>query len=350
MSTMREYDGDNPLSLSGLEFLEFAAYTAAETDALVRVFEGLGFAAAARHRSKDVALYRQGEINFILDREPDCFARSFAITHGPSVCAMAVRVGDAQAALARALAHGAKTYEGRVGPGELAIPAIRGLYGSLIYLVDRHGRKGSIYEVDFRPVAAPVDDHSLTAIDHVSHVVMQGHMDTWVTFYRDIFGFHEEHAYRIADASGAFLSEVVTSPCGNIRIPINEPATGGTMAERFIHDYFGEGIQHIALRSRDLAATVERAGTRGVEFLPIPESYYSALRRHAGLSSDLIDALQARHMLVDVGDRGLLLQAYTKPVAGTIFFELVERRDHTGFGHGNASVRLASLRALGPTQ
>src|SRR5262249_3230004 len=154
------------------------------------------FAPAARHRSKDVTLYRQGGINFILNREPDCFAHSFALVHGPSVCAMAFRVADARAALDRALQHGEKRHEGKIGPGALAIPAIRGLHGSLIYLVDRHGAKGSIYDVDFRAVPVPAHEEHLWQLDHISHVVMPGHAAQWVRFYREIFGFHEEPAHR----------------------------------------------------------------------------------------------------------------------------------------------------------
>jgi 4-hydroxyphenylpyruvate dioxygenase len=339
-------DMENPLGLSGFEFLEFATHTPKEADELVRLFIGLGFEAAARHRSKDVTLYRQGGINFILNREKDCFAHSFALVHGPSVCALGFRVEDSQAALARALAHGEKPHESRIGPGELAIPAIRGLHGSLIYLVDRHGAKGSIYEVDFRSLPAPTHEQHLLAVDHVSHVVMTGHMETWARFYHDIFGFREEAAHRIADAAGTVLSKVVTSPCGQIRIPINEPTGAGTVTEQFIHDYFGEGIQHIALRADDLAATVDAAMDRGVEFLPIPERYYDDLRHKGTLAAEVIDHLQDRNMLIDFDATGGLLQAYTKPVAGTIFFELLERRDHTGFGHRNASTRLAALHAL----
>ena len=341
---------DNPLGLAGFEFLEFAIYAPKEAGALVGMFEGLGLTPAARHRSKDVTLYRRGDVNFIVNLEPNCFAHSFALVHGPSVCAMAFRVEDAQAALARALAHGEKRYEGRIGPGELAIPAIRGLNGSLVYLVDRFGAKGSIYDVDFRMApAAAAAGSGPTAIDHVSHVVARGQMEHWVRFYCDIFGFREEPAHRIADATGAILSKVVDSPCGQIRIPINEPLDADTEADRFIHDYFGEGVQHIALRTSDLMATVETATRNGVEFLPIPESYYAELRRASAVPPDVAERLQRHNILIDIDDNGSLLQAYTKPVAGTIFFELLERRSHTGFGHRNASTRLAALRALRPS-
>lgn len=336
----------NPLGLDGLEFLEFATYTPADAEAFARLFAGLGFAPAAQHRSKNVTLYRQGAVNFILNREPDCFAHAFALVHGPSVCAMAFRVRDAQAALARSLEHGEKRYDGHVGPGELAIPAIRGLHGSLIYLVDRYGPRGSIYEVDFRSLPMPVAAEGLTDIDHLSHVVMRGHMAQWERFYCDIFGFREEPAHRIADASGTILSQVVDSPCGRIRIPINEPLDPDTEADHFIHEYFGEGVQHIALRTDDLIGTVEAAMRRGVEFLPIPSSYYAALRKAGILPADVVEHIQACQIMVDVDGAGWLLQAYTKPVAGSIFFELLQRRNHTGFGHRNAATRLAALRAL----
>jgi 4-hydroxyphenylpyruvate dioxygenase len=336
----------NPLGLDGLEFLEFATYTAVEAEAFARLFSGLGFVTAAQHRSKPVTLYRQGEINFVLNREPDCFAHSFALVHGPSVCAMAFRVRDSRAALDRALEHGERRYDGRIGPGELSIPAIRGLHGSLIYLVDRYGSRGTIYDVDFHVVPAPAGNAGLTTVDHLSHVVMRGQMAHWVHFYCDIFGFREEPAHRIADASGAILSRVVDSPCGRIHIPINEPLDPGTEADHFIHEYFGEGVQHIALRTGDLMTAVEIAMRGGVEFLPIPGNYYAALRDAGSLAPDVVDKLQACNIMVDVDGAGQLLHVYTKPVAGTIFFELLERRDHTGFGHRNAATRLAALRAL----
>ncbi len=337
----------NPLGLDGLEFLEFATYKAVEGEAFARLFAGLGFAPAARHRSKDVTLHRQGGINFILNLEPDCFAHSFALVHGPSVCAMAFRVADAQAALARAVAHGEKRYDGRIGSGELAIPAIRGLHGSLIYLVDRYGPRGTIYDVDFRSApAAAGEDAGLAAVDHLSHVVMRGQMEHWVDFYCGIFGFHEEPAHRIADASGAILSKVVDSPCGSIRIPINEPVDPDTEADHFIHEYFGEGVQHVALRTDDLITAVDACMRNGVEFLPIPQSYYAGLRATASLPAEVIDGLEARNIMVDVDGPGWLLQAYTRPVGGTNFFELLQRHDHLGFGHRNAATRLQALRGL----
>jgi 4-hydroxyphenylpyruvate dioxygenase len=329
---------DNPVGTDGFEFVE---YTAEDTEALGRLFEQLGFRAVARHRSKKVTLYRQGEINFLVNAEPESFAQSFARVHGPSACAIAIRVQDAAHAFERAVELGAKPYAGRVGPMELNIPAIKGLGDSLIYLVDRYGDR-DIYDVDFVSVEAvepPPEGVSLTYIDHLTHNVYRGRMDLWAGYYERLFNFRETRYFDIEGKLTGLHSRAMTSPCGKIRIPINESADDKSQIEEFLADYKGEGIQHIALGSDDIYATVQALTARGVSFMPPPpDSYYKGVdKRLPGHGEDL-DRLKENSILIDgapTEDGGLLLQIFTKTVIGPIFFEIIQRKGDEGFGEGN---------------
>jgi len=330
-----QVQSDNPLGTDGFEFVE---YTANDTKKLAALFERLGFLPIAHHRSKEVTLYRQGDVNFIVNHEPDSFARAFARVHGPSVCAFAIRVKDAGYALKRAVERGAKAYQSRVGPMELNIPAIRGIGGSLIYLVDRYGDR-SIYDVDFAPIdRAPQkgDGVGLEWIDHLTHNVHFGRMDHWAQFYRDLFHFREIRYFDIHGAKTGLRSRAMVSPCGKIRIPINEPADHKSQIREYLVVYRGEGIQHIAIACRDIYATVEALKKRGVNFLAVPNSYYENIdKRLPGHGEDL-RRLKENRILID-GDagHGLLLQIFTKTVIGPIFFELIQRKGNEGFGEGN---------------
>lgn len=336
----------NPHGLAGIEFLEFATFTDAEQDELKRVFAALGFAETSLHRSKKVTRFNQGDINFILNTEADCFARSFATVHGVSVCAMALRVADAKKAHAFAIRKGAQTYDdGTVGPGELRIPAIRGVYGSLIYYVDLFGDKGSIYDKDFRPndAAAKAAPVGLTRIDHVSLTVLPGRTAKWVDFFKDLFGFHTWSHNVLRDPAGSVISNVVSSPDGTVHFPINESTDTGTDANRFVTEYFGEGIQHIALQTDDIFAAVAAIEAAGLSLLPMPGRVYDemAARKHPAAE---VKALRAHNILLDTEGGGRFLHAYTHPICNRFFFEIVERDGYTGFGRANASVRLEALR------
>jgi 4-hydroxyphenylpyruvate dioxygenase len=323
----------NPGGTDGFEFVE---YTAPDTRSLAELFERMGFSPVARHRSKDVVLYRQGDINFILNHEPHSFAQAFARVHGPSVCAFGIRVRDAQAALQRALALGAKPYYGPVGPGELTIPAIRGIGGSLIYLVDRYGDT-TIYDVDFVPVdVPPVPSAGLTAVDHLTHNVHRGRMDQWARFYEQLFGFREIRYFDIHGVATGLKSRAMASPCGKIRIPINESADDRSQVEEYLAAYRGEGIQHIALATGDIYASVGRLQARGIRFLEVPGTYYDALdERLPGHGEDL-ERLRRDGILIDGSPQeGWLLQIFTETVIGPIFFELIQRKGNEGFGEGN---------------
>jgi 4-hydroxyphenylpyruvate dioxygenase len=336
----------NPMGTDGFEFVE---YTAPDPKALGKLFETMGFAAVARHRSKDVTLYRQGDVNFIVNAEPDSFAQAFARVHGPSACAMAFRVKDAAAAYERALARGAKPFKSTVGPMELNIPAIKGIGGSLIYLVDRYGPAGSIYDIDFRPLPG-VDQKpkgvGLSAIDHLTHNVHRGRMAEWSRFYERIFNFREVRYFDIEGKLTGLRSKAMTSPCGKIRIPINESADAKSQIEEFLDAYNGEGIQHIALATDDIYATVEALKGRKVKFLDTPDTYYELLAKRLPGHGENVAKLRKNRILLDgapTKDGGLLLQIFTETAIGPIFFEIIQRKGDEGFGEGNFKALFESM-------
>src|ERR1700726_3526341 len=303
---------DNPMGTDGFEFVE---YTGPDPQALATLFEHMGLIAAARHRSKNVTLYKQGEVNFILNAQPGSFAQAFARLHGPSVCAIAFRVADAAKAYERAIGLGAKPVHGKVGPMELNIPAIEGIGGSLIYLVDRYGDR-TIYDVDFTPlVTVPAPPGvGLTAVDHLTHNVHQGRMTLWAKFYEDLFNFREVRYFDIEGKLTGLRSKAMTSPCGRIRIPINESADDKSQIAEYLAAYHGEGIQHIALATSDIFATVEALRAKGVTFMDVPDPYYEQLdARLPGHGQDL-DRLRRNRILLDGAPTeggGLLLQIFT---------------------------------------
>jgi 4-hydroxyphenylpyruvate dioxygenase len=329
---------DNPMGTDGFEFVE---YTAPDPAALAPVFERMGFTAVARHRSKRVTLYRQGDVNFIVNAEPESFAQSFARVHGPSICAIAFRVTDAAAAYRRAIDRGAKPVESKIGPMELNIPAIEGIGGSLIYLVDRYGPRGSIYDVDFVPLPG-IDQQptgvGLAAIDHLTHNVHRGRMDVWAGFYERLFNFRQIRYFDIEGKLTGIKSRAMTSPDGKIRIPINESrGMPGRVdqIEEYLQAYHGEGIQHIALATADIYETVEALRSRGVAFLDTPDAYYELVDKRLPGHAQNLPRLARDKILVDGSDDGLLLQIFTETVIGPVFYEIIQRKGDEGFGEGN---------------
>jgi 4-hydroxyphenylpyruvate dioxygenase len=335
---------DNPMGTDGFEFVE---YTGPDPAQLAALFERMGFVAAARHRSKEVTLFKQGDINFILNAEPESFAQAFARLHGPSVCAIAFRVSDAARAYDRAISLGAKPVHGKIGPMELNIPAIEGIGGSLIYLVDRYGDR-TIYDVDFHPLTgekAP-GGVGLTGIDHLTHNVHRGRMALWAEFYERLFNFREIRYFDIAGKLTGLRSKAMTSPDGKIKIPINESADDKSQIAEYLEAYRGEGIQHIALAAADIHRTVEGLRGRGVGFMAVPETYYEVLDdRLPGHGEDLA-RLRRDQILVDGAPsqgQGLLLQIFTEPMIGPIFFEIIQRKGNEGFGEGNFRALFESI-------
>ena len=335
---------DNPLQTDGFEFVEYAAPDPAMLGAL---FEQLGFTAVARHRHKDVTLYRQGGVNFIINAEPDSFAQAFAKIHGPSACAMAFRVRDAATAYALALERGARPGRTSVGPMELNIPAIEGIGGSLLYLVDRYG-ENSIYDVDFEPIpgANPRDGAGLIEIDHLTHNVHQGRMAEWADFYTRIFNFRELKYFDIEGRVTGLRSQAMVSPCGKIRIPINESADDKSQIVEYLKAYNGEGIQHVALRTDDIFDTVAVLQRNNVPFQDTPDTYFEQIDARIPGHGEDVAALAEKRILIDgapTKGQGLLLQIFTREVIGPIFFEIIERKGNEGFGEGNFQALFESI-------
>jgi 4-hydroxyphenylpyruvate dioxygenase len=331
----------------GTDGFEFVEYAAPEPELLRRLFESMGLAAVARHRSKNVTLHRQGDVHFIINAEQDSFAQRFARTHGPCACAMAFRVADARSAYARALALGAKPGPATAGPMELNIPSIEGIGGSLIYLVDRYGER-TIYDVDFVPVQ-PIDAAvhppvGLTRIDHLTHNVRRGNMTHWAGFYEKLFNFKEIRYFSIEGKETGLFSRALTSPCGKIRIPINESQDDKSQIEEYLNEYKGEGIQHIALGTDDIYRTVDALRSRGVEFQDTPDTYYEGVTARVAGHQENLGELARRAILID-GDAasGILLQIFTKNAIGPIFFEIIQRKGNEGFGEGNFQALFESI-------
>jgi 4-hydroxyphenylpyruvate dioxygenase len=291
-------------------------------------------------------VHRQGEINFIINAEPQSFAQGFARVHGPSACAMAFRVRDAAQAYARALALGAKPGPHSAGPMELNIPCIEGIGGSLIYLVDRYGEH-SIYDVDFRPVSgAPTEGAGLTHIDHLTHNVGRGRMDLWAGFYEKLFNFREIRYFDIEGKLTGLLSRAMTSPCGKIRIPINESQDDKSQIEEYLREYRGEGIQHIALATGDIYRTVDVLRGHGVAFQDTPDTYYETVSARVPGHREALQELRTRRILIDGNaekGEGILLQIFTRNVIGPIFFEIIQRKGNEGFGEGNFRALFESI-------
>jgi 4-hydroxyphenylpyruvate dioxygenase len=340
---------ENPLGLDGFEFIEFSA---PEKGLLEPVFERMGFARIARHRSKDVDLWRQGEINLIANYEPKSPAAYFAAEHGPSACGMAFRVKNARIAYDEAIARGAEPVETRTGPMELRLPAIRGIGGAMIYLVDRYGDALSIYDIDFDYLPG-VDRNPAGAgfkiIDHLTHNVYGGRMAHWGSFYERVFNFREIRYFDIKGEYTGLTSRAMTAPDGKIRIPLNEEGkAGGGQIEEYLRAYNGEGIQHIAFSCDDLPACWDRLKALGTPFAPPPpKAYYDMLEERLPGHGEPVDELQARGILLDGstedGDPRLLLQIFSQTMIGPVFFEFIQRKKDEGFGEGNFTALFKSI-------
>ena len=345
---------DNPIGTDGFEFVEYAA---PDPKALGELFERMGFRAVARHRHKDVLLYKQGDVNFIVNAEPRSFAQNFARRHGPSVCAIAFRVRDAAKAYEALLERGAWGVESRTGPGELNIPAIKGIGDSLIYLVDRYPENdygNTIYDVDFKPLpgfedfwrgqAAAPAGAGLAYVDHLTHNVHRGRMGEWAEFYERLFNFREIRYFDIEGKLTGLKSKAMTSPCGKIRIPINESSDDRSQIQEYLEQYHGEGIQHIALGAADIYATVDALRERAVELLDTPDTYYELIEKRLPGQAEPVDELKKRKILIDgAPGGGLLLQIFTKTLIGPIFFEIIQRKGDEGFGEGNFKALFESM-------
>jgi|TARA_Y100000296_G_C5122956_1_gene231383 4-hydroxyphenylpyruvate dioxygenase len=340
---------ENPIGLDGFEFLEF---TAPEKGILEPIFEAMGFTLVARHKSKDVELWRQGDINLLSNYEKNCHAGYYAEEHGPSACGMAFRVKDSQHAYKEVLARGAQPMDTHTGPMELKLPAIKGIGGAMLYLIDRYEGENTIYDIDFNWIEG-VDRHpegcGFHTLDHLTHNVYRGRMDFWAGFYEKLFNFREIRYFDIKGEYTGLLSKAMTAPDGKIRIPLNEEAVGGGgQIEEFLMKYNGEGIQHIAFACDDLVACLDKLKARGMKFMtPPPNTYYEMLEERLPGHGENVDELQKRGILLDGttenGEPRLLLQIFSETVFGPVFFEFIQRKQDEGFGEGNFKALFESI-------
>jgi len=340
---------DNPMGLMGFEFVEFASPT---PGVLEPTLDMLGFTLVAHHRSKDVHLYRQGGINFVVNNEPKSAAAYFAAEHGPSACGLAFRVRDSHKAYARAIELGAQPVDMPTGPMELRLPAVKGIGGAPLYLIDRFDEGKSIYDIDFAFVDG-VDrhpaGHGLKAIDHLTHNVYRGRMAYWSGFYEKLFNFRELRYFDIKGEYTGLTSRAMTAPDGRIRIPLNEEAGRGSgQIEEFLMQFNGEGIQHVALICDDLLATIDKLQMAGVPLMSAPnEVYYEMLDERLPGHGEDIHELRARGILVDGTIEGgkprLLLQIFSQTMLGPVFFEFIQRKGDEGFGEGNFRALFESI-------
>jgi 4-hydroxyphenylpyruvate dioxygenase len=342
---------DNPAGLDGFEFIEFSA---PEKGVLEPVFETMGFTKVARHRSKDVELWRQGGINLITNYEPKSAAWYFSREHGPSACGMGFRVRDARKAYKHLLEQGAEPVHVQTGPMELHIPGIRGIGNSIIYLIDRYGNGLDIYDIDFEYLP-DVEKHPVGAgfelIDHLTHNVYGGRMKYWADFYEKLFNFQEIRYFDIKGEYTGLTSKALTAPDGKIRIPLNEEGKGGGgQIEEFLREFNGEGIQHIALICDDLYACYDSLKQKGVPFMTAPPAtYYEMLDERLPGHGEDVEGLKSRGLLLDGTTEGgqprLLLQIFAQAQVGPVFFEFIQRKGDykEGFGEGNFKALFESM-------
>jgi len=332
-------------TLDGFAFVEFAV-DAPAAEALGTHLRALGFARAGHHRSKAVELYRQGEVNVVLNAEPDSAASEHFILHGPSVCALALKVDDAAATLERAAALGCPTWAERTGPGEHRIPAVREPDGTLLYLVDQDAAT-QMWTQDFELSGeAPTGP---ATIDHIAQALAPGLMDRFVLFYRALFGLAAEPAVEYADRFGLVRSRVVRNAAGSIRIPLNISESPATETARFVTAGAGPGVHHIALAVPDIAAAAAQSAAHGLAPVSIPANYYEDLEARYGLDEARLKAMESLGILYDRDATGEFEHAYLPPFKGRFFFELLQRNGYQGFGAANAPIRLAAMARLRTT-
>jgi 4-hydroxyphenylpyruvate dioxygenase len=338
----------NPLGTDGFEFVEFAH---PEPQALGSLFTRMGYTPVAKHKTKAITVYRQGDINYVLNAEPDSFASRFVANHGPCAASMAWRVVDAEYAFKHAVNRGAEPYTGN--DKTLAAPAIKGIGGSLIYFIDRYHGGQSPYDAEFDWIGARDPKPrgvGFYYLDHLTHNVKRGNMDKWFSFYVDLFNFHQIRFFDIEGKLTGLFSRALTSPCGRIRIPINESADEHSQIEEYLRDYNGEGIQHIAVGTDALYDATDALAANGLKFMPgPPETYYRSSFTRVRGHDEPIERMKKHGILIDgegVVDGGvtkILLQVFSKTVIGPIFFEFIQRKGDDGFGEGNFKALFESI-------
>jgi 4-hydroxyphenylpyruvate dioxygenase len=354
MDQLRGRTGKSPVAIPkmpprsqclGVEFIEFAVDDRT-ADELGAFFGGLGFRKAGQHKSKAVTRWTQGAINLVINREKEGFAHSHYITHGPSVCAIGLKVDSARDTLDRAEKLCDTPFRQKVGPGELEIPAVRGVGGSLLYFLDPASSLAKVWDVEFDPITSQTEDAKLTSVDHISQSMHYEDMLSWLLFYSSLLDVRKTPQLDITDPGGIVRSQVVQTEDGRLRIALNASQSMRTQSSRFLTEYFGSGVQHLAFGSDDIVATAARLRANGVPTLPIPENYYDDLEARIDLDPARLELLKANNILFDRDDSGEYLQLYTRSFKDLFFIELVERRSYKGFGAINAPIRLYAQSRL----
>ena len=331
---------------SGIEFVEFAV-DEGSAGGFEKTLTGLGFKKAGIHRSKSVTRWRQGDINIVMNSDKEGFAHSFNIAHGTSVCALGLSVDDASKTVERAIALLDQPFRQPVGRGEMDIPAVRGLGGSLLYFVGHTAGLDSPWDVDFEPVEEQdFAGAGLTNVDHVSQSMQYEEMLTWLLFYTSLLDVQKTKVQSVIDPGGVVQSQAVETRDGSLRLVLNASQSRQTLSSRFLNELLGSGVQHIALATGNVFSTVERLKANGVDLLPIPENYYDDLEARTDLTAEDLMRLRSGNILYDRDGGYEYFQAYTKAMEGGFFFEIVERRNYQGYGAANASIRLAAQSRL----
>ncbi|KAB0265917.1 bifunctional sugar phosphate isomerase/epimerase/4-hydroxyphenylpyruvate dioxygenase family protein [Microvirga brassicacearum] len=330
---------------SGIEFVEFAVDERSAVG-LEQTLTGLGFRKAGVHHSKAVTRWRQGNLNIVVNADKEGFAHSFNITHGTSVCALALRVSDARGTVERAVRLLDQPFQQPVGPGEMDVPAVRGLGGSLLYFVDHETGLDRLWDVDFKRIDDDFTGAGLTAVDHVSQSMHYEEMLTWLLFYMSLLDVQKMPVQTVIDPGGVVQSQAVETRDGALRLVLNASQSRHTLSSRFLTELFGSGVQHVAFATGDIFATVEQLKANGVDLLPIPENYYDDLEARTDLTAENVERLRGGNIMYDREGSDEYLQAYTKAMEGGFFFEIVERRNYRGYGATNAPIRLASQSRL----
>ena len=334
-----------PVSVRGVEFIEFAA-SDDEEQALGAMLASLGFTATARHRSKSVTRWQQGDVNIVMNSEPEGLAHSFDSLHGASVCAIGLRVDDTSAALERAAALNIPSFEQAVRPDEMQIPSVLGVGGSLVYFIE-DGSEEEVWSHEFPqvmegPGLSLQQALDLERVDHIAQTMRFEEFLSWLLYYIALFDVTKTEPVEIADTLGLIQSQAVQSPGRELRITLNGSSGAETLSSRFVQHYMGAGVQHIAFETSDIFAAAESAASNGLPILEIPPNYYDDLSARFGLDDELVRRLASLNILFDRDDGAEYLQFYSRAFAKRVFFEIVERRSYDGYGTSNALIRLAA--------
>ncbi len=340
---------ENPMGIDGFEFVEFAA-PADQSEALHDYFRRLGFTAVLRHKTRPITVYRQGGVNFLVNEDPDSFAADFAQAHGPSACGFAIRFKKrADDVFAKVLANGGEAVGDKAETRAVSAPVVKGIGDCMLYLVDRYGDAGSIYDADYLPISG-AQQHpkgfGLTFIDHLTHNLYFGNMDKWSDYYERLFNFREIRYFDIKGAKTGLLSKAMTAPDGIVRIPLNESSDPKSQINEYLDAYKGEGIQHIACFTDDIYTTVEAMRAQGVQFLDTPDAYFEVIDQRVPNHGEDVARLAKNKILIDADPethQRKLLQIFTQNAIGPIFFEIIQRKGNEGFGEGNFQALFESI-------